>query len=151
MGLLRLEGRKLSPRLGRACPRPPSPGCTTGWSLRAKDRRQRLRHPIGFLVDLLFGKPQNLIAATLQLEIPATVVLKGLFAAVVEVAVGFYHEPSLTPDEVDQVRADGDIDLRPREPMTTAEPQEVSLEVTTRPVLAALPTNRQAKNVRPGA
>jgi hypothetical protein len=74
------------------------------------------------------------------------IVLKSRLAAVVEVAIGFDHEPPLFPKEVDEIWADPNIDLGQRQPMASAQAQEVSLQVTAG-AIAALLANRQADHV----
>jgi hypothetical protein len=67
---------------------------------------------------------------------------------VVEVAVGFDHEPALGPEEVDQVRPDSDVHLGRRQPVAATEAQEVSLEVAAGAVAAVGLLDRQSENVR---
>ncbi len=67
------------------------------------------------------------------------VVLEGCLAAVVEVAVGFDHDPPVSPKEVNEIRTDPDVDLRARQPMAATEAQEVPLQVAARATAALVP------------
>ncbi len=66
------------------------------------------------------------------------IVLKGHFASVIEVAVGFDHEPLLPPEEVDEIGTDANVDLGRRQTVAAAEPQEVSLQVAAGPHFGVL-------------
>lgn len=94
-----------------------------------------MRHLIRFLVDLTFGQPDHLIAKALEIEVPAAIVLEGLFFAVVDVAVGFDDQSSISPEEVDEIRADWDIDFRRRQSVVTAQFQEVELQIAAGSVI----------------
>jgi len=69
---------------------------------------------------------------------------------VVAVAGCFHDQPPVTPEEVDQIRTDADIDLRHGQVMTAAESQAVALEIAASAVLllAIQIIDRQAENVR---
>ncbi len=76
------------------------------------------------------------------------VLLKRHFAAVIEVAVGFDHELPLSPEEVEEVGTDANVDLGGRQPVTTTEPQEVRLQVAAGSNPGVLVADWQAKHVR---
>ncbi len=57
------------------------------------------------------------------------VVLESGPAAVMEVVIGFDHEPPVSPKKVDEIRTDPDIDLGPWQPMATTQAQEIALQI----------------------
>jgi len=57
------------------------------------------------------------------------IVLEGLATAVIAVAVGFYHESRLPPEEIHLVRTDANVDLRSWKLTSAAELQEISLQI----------------------
>ena len=75
------------------------------------------------------------------------VVLKGNLSPVVEIAVGFNHQPFAGPQEVDEIWTDRDVDLGPWQPMAATQAQEVTLQVAASPVLGVLGADRQAEYV----
>lgn len=113
----------------------------------AESHTENLRHAIRLLLDLPFGKPQDLEATPPQLQIPGAIVLKCSLAAVEEVAVGLDYELPLPPEEVDQARTDANVDLGPRKTMPSTKSQEQFLQVATGAVLGVLVAHRQAEDV----
>jgi hypothetical protein len=103
--------------------------------------------PLRFLGDLLFAEPDHLEALGSEVEIASPIVLKGLAAAVVAVAVGFDDLPLLTPEEVDEMAVDADVHLRKGQPVATADPEEVALEVAPCAIALNPEAKRQAKNL----
>lgn len=101
----------------------------------------------GVVVDLRFREADHLETSRPQIEIASSIILKCDAASVEGEAVRFDDELPIAPEKVDEVRADRDVDLRERQAVTPAEPQEVSLEVASR-VIALHIANRQAKHLR---
>lgn len=71
------------------------------------------------------------------------VVLKGSLASVMAVVVGFDNQPLASPKEVDEKRANPNVDLGRWQSMTATQAQKVSLQVTAR-AIATLVADRQA-------
>jgi hypothetical protein len=82
---------------------------------------------LSVLVDLLFGEADYLEAASPEIEVAGPVALECDPTAVVRITVGFDDEPSIAPEEVDQVRPDSDVDLRSRQAVDPAELQKITL------------------------
>lgn len=68
----------------------------------AKRGAHHLGHTFPFLVDLPFGESHYIEAKAPQLEVPRPIVLKGNPTTVMAIAVGFDHEPLLSPEKVDE-------------------------------------------------
>ncbi len=65
-----------------------------------------------------------------QLELAHAILVKGNFSSVVAVTVGLHHQSLLTPEEVGEIDADANVDLRTWQSMATTEREEVALKVT---------------------
>ena len=109
---------------------------------------QHRGHDVGFVVDLTFGKPDHLETAALEIQIPSSIVLEGLPAAVMEIVVRFDRQAPLSPEEVDEVRADANVDLRSWQAVPTTQRQELLLQIAARAVLRIAFVERQAQHVR---
>jgi hypothetical protein len=94
---------------------------------RGEHPTQNRRHPFRFLVNLLFAEAQDLESARPQVEIAATIVPESLAAPVVSIAIGLEREPALSPQEIDEVGTDANVDLGQGQTGTAAEPQKISL------------------------
>jgi len=104
-------------------------------------------HPLRFLVDLLFAEPQNLESPRTKLEVPPPVVPKGLAAPVVAIAVRLHGKTTVAPEKVDEVRPNADVDPGKRQPMSSADPQEVALEVAAGAISANVLAERESQHV----
>lgn len=90
------------------------------------------RDALWVLGDLAVGEAAEGVAVGVELELAGVVILEGLRAAVVAVAVGFDNQPLGAPEEVDLEAADSNVDLWPWEAMLLAEPQEEMLQLAPR-------------------
>ena len=83
-----------------------------------------------------------------QLEVPPAVILKCDLSAVVSIAIGFDHEPLVSPEEIDEKGADADIDLGQRNAVTAAEAQEGGLEIATGSIGCVSFVDGQTQHIR---
>jgi len=111
-------------------------------------RSKGLQHLVRLLVQLQFGESQYVEAAAHQLQVSGVIILERHFASVIAVTVGFDHEPLPSPEEVDQVRTDANIDLWRRQPATATQPQEVCLQITAGSNPGVPLIDRQPQHVR---
>lgn len=111
-------------------------------------RAQNLRDPVWFSLQLPICQTHDVVTETTQREIPGAVILEGCAAAVVVVAIRFHNEHPLTPEEIDEVGTDADVDLRGRQTVTPAESQEVPLEITARAIPIGLLVNWESEHIR---
>jgi len=66
---------------------------------------------------------------------------------VIAVAIGLDHQTPISPEEVDEVGANANVDLRLGQVMAPAEPQEGTLEVAAGPVAITTGTDRQPEYI----
>jgi hypothetical protein len=93
--------------------------------------------------DLAVGEADDVVAQGAEVQVSVMVVLKGLRATVVAVAIGLDDDALLAPEEVDDARSNPHIDLRRRQPMALAEAQEEMLQLAPRLLAGALGSNSQ--------
>lgn len=115
-----------------------------GGECRAQDISNSLR----FIRDLLFAEPNHLETSRAQLQITGSVVLKGLAAPVVAIAICFYDQPPITPEEVDEMAANANVDLGDWQSLPPAKPQEVRLEIAAGPISLDLGPEQQTEDLR---
>ncbi len=128
-------------------PLPASP-CLVYRTAAPEGRADNLGDSIGFPFDLPFGESDDVEAPASQPQIPSSIILKGLPASVVEVGIGLHREPLSPPEEVDEVGADANVDLRRRQAMAPAEPEKCVLEVAASAVPGIFFADRQSEDVR---
>ncbi len=87
-----------------------------------------------FLHHLPVGEVDDLVAKGTELEIASAIVLERLAPPVVAIAIGLDNELSFTPEEVDEVSADTDVDLWHGQTMAATKLQEEALELASRTV-----------------
>src|SRR5688572_26738834 len=86
------------------------------------------------LLDLAKREADQLVAMPAKAEPAGAIVLKGLAAAMGLPAVGLHGEALLAREEIDEVRADPDVDRRDRQFVAAAESEEHPLELAAGPV-----------------
>lgn len=91
---------------------------------------------------------QHVTSKGTKIEIAGPVVLEGLASPVVAKAIGFDDQSSLAPEEVNEMWADANVDLRRWQPVPLAQSQEIPLELAARPVARGFGADRQAEDVR---
>jgi hypothetical protein len=113
-----------------------------------EDCAQDRSDPLRFLVNLLATQTLHIESERAQLEISSPVVVERLPTAVVLIAIRFNHEPEISPDEIRLILAELNVDLRKRQAVSSADPQEVALEVAAGAVVWNVLTERQAEHLR---
>jgi hypothetical protein len=114
----------------------------------SKGSTDDLRNPLRFLVQLLFGDMDHLLASRTEIEVPPPIVLEGRPPAVSGVPIGFDRQPLSAPIEVDEMRPHPHIDLGRRQAETSAKRKEVQLEIAAAAFAFCLFVDRQAEEVR---
>jgi hypothetical protein len=107
-----------------------------------------LRDPLRFFDQLFFGNANHFLAPRAKIEVAASIVLEGRPAAVRSVSIGFDHQISPGPVEIDEVWPDPYVDLWPGYAEAPAEGQEVQLQVAATAFAPPPFVDRQAEEVR---
>jgi len=99
------------------------------------------------MFDLAVCETHHVVPQGPEGQVPASVVLERGTAAMVDVAVGFGNEPSSSPEEIDEMLADADVDLGSRQPMPATEREEVFLQIAALPPAPVFLLDRQPEDV----
>src|SRR5215211_492990 len=113
-----------------------------------QQRAEPSSNQITAVPGLAVAEPHHAVAQRFQLGVPGSIRFECRARAMRLPTVGLDDKPAITPQEVDLVRTDPDIDLRLGEPMAP-EPEETPLELRSRGLLeeARNIADRQVQNL----